>query len=315
MENQDYILTSDQIHFFEKNGYLHLKNFISPEDVVSFRKGCYRAAENPDYQRDTLGIPEFNKFFISKKVISVIGQLLKDDRVQYPGLSQTRADDYARGSDYKMFNYNRGWHVDSIPDDFDYSVDYPLVNTGIYLQDHKYHSDGLKVWPGSHRRPCYSFLNLRAFFKSLVVDLIKGRLKKFFQKIRPSISRNLELESTDFVVWSMRLHHSGFAVRPKLFRKISFPPLVENILPKSIIRPQENKRCVVITAYGRPCLLFDQYIHDQATKEKRKNYYLNSPLNDPAVVSLALKNGVTLRNEAFEYMQNKYAKLNLETLV
>lgn len=294
-------LTEEQITFFKVNGYLHLKNFFSEKLVDEFRAGCYRAAKDPSYKMDASGIPEFQLFPLRKKVISVVSQLLDCSAVQYPGLSQTRADDFARGKGYQWFNHNRGWHVDSHPDDMRYEKDYPVINTGVYLQNHEDFSGGLKVWPGSHKTPCFSYLNFKSYFKSLVADFVKLRWVSLLFKLRPSTPRNIPSRSNDLIIWSMRLHHSGFAVRPKFFRNIALPPIVDNWIPKWAARPPEKDRCVLITAYGKPCALFDKYMDTQARKAKRDDYYRNSPLGLPSVMEIAKSNGVVLRNDSFEY--------------
>lgn len=293
-----YNLSKEQLIFYKKNGYLVIPNFFSQKNTEQFRAGCYRALNDQKYYCDTLGIPEFDKFSLSKKMLSVVRQILQTDDIQYPWLSQTRADDTIKGMHF------RGWHVDSIPDNFDYSVDYPVINTGIYLQDHSKHSNGLKVWPGSHRFPCYSFKSFKDYFLSMLADIKNGRFKTLFEKIKPSRSINIASGPCDLIIWSMRLHHSGYAVRLKFLPSLSLPPLMENWIPHFLRLPEGESRCVVISAFARSGALFEKYLERQKTKKSRMNYYLNSPVSNQEIVEIAKNTNVTLRNEGFENFTN-----------
>lgn len=297
-DNQNFYLSEEQLLYYKKNGYLVIPNFITKEESEQFRKGCYRALNEEEYNCDTLGIPEFNKFSLSPKMISVVRQVLQTPAIHYLCLSQTRANDNMTGLNF------RGWHSDSTPDNFDYSEDYPVINTGIYLQDHIHHSNGLKVWPGSHMHRCHLFKSFKDYFLSILADIKHLRFKILMQKLRPSRSVNIPSGPCDLIIWSMRLHHSGYAVRLKIFPNLSLPPLVENWIPHFLRLPKEKSRCAVISAFGRPSELLEKYMALQRVKKSRMKYYLNSPLTNENIINMAKLENVTLRNDGHEYFKN-----------
>jgi hypothetical protein len=122
---------------------------------------------------------------------------------------------------------------------------------GIYLQDHRHHSGGLKVKSGSH---------LREDGPSVLVDSCAG----------------------DVVVWNMRTLHSGNAVRLRLLPNFAgIPPsshlrrlrFGEDMVPLWMQRPLESERAALFMSYGVRSTHLDRYqsaflrSHDTATEE------------------------------------------------
>src|SRR4029077_21275272 len=82
---------------------------------------------------------------IDKRILDIARRLLPPHPLVYFG-----------DSVYQVGNGYPGFHRDNIDrDDLngpDWQDSYPILRMGIYLQDHRHHSGGLKVKVGSHLR-------------------------------------------------------------------------------------------------------------------------------------------------------------------
>jgi len=285
-------LSEKEINYYFENGYLHLENFFEEQEIASFIKGC----DKNEYG-DTLVRSDFLEFSVSEKVIGVLQQLLQSEIIIYPGLSQTRTMDTCSADD-------RFYHVDSHPDDLDYSEQYTVLNTGIYLQDHTNHSGGLKIKPRSHKYDCIVVKSISKYLKLAVRSLLKFDFKTFYSLIRLSRSVNIKTKPRDFLIWNMRTHHSGYFVILKFFENISLPPILENYVPNFLKKIEVQNRRVVLSAYAAPGPYAEMWLKKQAQKERRQNHYLaNEILNKEYYKELFLKRGLVYRNDG--YLSNK----------
>ncbi|MCI0542524.1 hypothetical protein L0Y69_02075 [bacterium] len=276
------------IEFFKKNGYLLVKNLFTEEEAESFRKGC-----RLDKIGDSVCRPEFNNVMLSPKVIDIVKALIGDD-LCYPGISET----WTRGG--LQLYVPRGFHTDVIDDDGDFTVEYPIVNVAIYLQDHINFSNGLKVSPGSHVRPCIKTLTLTEAFKKIVRAVIRGNFADILTILNLHRSVNIRSTGRDLIVWYMRTHHSGRFRRLKWFPNLSLPPVIENLLPAFLCLPDNPQRDVLITKFGRAGPYFDAYVAKQIVKDRRRAHYQNNGCLDNAdKKTLAAQVGVTLRNDGY----------------
>jgi len=282
-------ITEQQIKSFHKDGYLHLKKFFTDEEVQNLIQACRKKLPG-----DTATHEEFNGVTLSKKVVSVLKQLVGEE-ILYPGLS------FARTGDIPDKIGSRGFHSDAAYETNDFSYEYPVVNTGIYLQDHKHHSGGLKLVPRSHTRPCFYTRTIPEAIKKIIKALLKRDFKKAFAIINLHPSINIENEPGDFLVWSMRIHHSGYARRVRIFNKISFHPLFEDILPSFLFLKENPERDVILTVYATPGEIFNEYMKIQKRKFHRKDHFLASNLDKNTIAQLAKEVGVILKNDGHEY--------------
>lgn len=284
-------LTNEQIKFFHDNGYLLVKGLFSKEEVEKFRLGCI--ADEPG---DVVGRENFDYVTLDPRVVGVMKQLA-DAEVVYPGLGLSRGNDpvhsYARGA--------RVFHTDAPNDDYDFSRDYPIYNSGIYLQDHAKHSGGLKIKPGSHKYKCLICYDLKQYVRRIISALKHRNFKDLKLLLTPHGTVNVPTEVGDFLVFKTRTHHSGHAVRLKLFPNFSLPPLLEKFIPAFMARPVEKARCVILTIYTKESPYLEGYIANQIKKNSRRDHYLNSPLERPDVIEISKNVGVTLRNDGFYF--------------
>ncbi len=282
------VLTKEQRDFFHKNGYLHLKSFFTQEEVVSFRKGCQL-----DKPGDSMCTQEFRHIMFSPKIIGVMKDILGEEII-YPGLSLTRTGDSPKKVGSRKF------HADTEGDDLEFSHPYPVINTGIYLQDHKNYSGCLKISPGSHKWPCVLTESITQSLKLIIKSLLRGEFKKAYNILNLHKSVNIPSEAGDLIIWYVRTHHSGYGVRLKFFKNISLPPVIENWIPSFLRLPDNPKRDVMLSIFTAPSKYLEEYIRVQINKDRRINHYLhNKCLDSPKIQKMAEEAGIVIRNDGY----------------
>jgi phytanoyl-CoA hydroxylase len=170
-------LTEQQIAFFNKNGYLHIKGFVSRQNVQLFlaemqRIEAHFIAENVDkingtpikYGNDETGQRIVQRFAFSSLFSPVLHEFLQDGRFQdltqllrpYEGRIGEEEKDglvinhYVRTPES---NFSRmGWHTDSPRDLFLGQRIRPMLNVGLHLDDCPITNGGLRVLPGTHKQ-------------------------------------------------------------------------------------------------------------------------------------------------------------------
>lgn len=285
-------LTQEQVDYYKENGYLRIPKFLNQDEVRELKEACRKKILG-----DIGSHKEFNHLTLQPRVINIIKDLL-GETVLYPGLSFSRTDDFPDkyGS--------RGYHSDVAYEDNNFSPDYPIINTGFYLQDHTRWSNALKVIPGSHTRKCVYIRSFRDAFKKIIRHLIRGEIRAALRVLDMGQSINIDNEPGDMLVWSTRIHHSGYGMRPKWFPKISLHPLLEDILPGWFFLPPHPERDVILTIYAAPSETFEEYMKIQKRKSHRREHFLASKLETPEVQVLAKKAGVTIRNDGYHYAKD-----------
>lgn len=291
-------LTHKQKEFFAKEGYLHLKKFFSKEEVDQLIK-----AARKKHAGDTIMHEDFLNVTLNAKTANVLHELLGEE-ILYPGLS------FARTADKPAKFGSRGYHSDTAYEDNDFSKPYPIINTGIYLQDHVNYSGGLKLIPRSHTRPCIFVRTLPEALKQIIKAFLKGDFVTALRTFDLSPSINVNNEPGDLIIWSMRTHHSGYGRRPRLFKKISLHPIIEDILPNFFFLKDNPDRDVILTVYGTPGEIFEEYMKIQKRKEHRKEHFKHSNMHQSHIQKKADLVGITLRNDGYEYAMDPKSKFS-----
>lgn len=282
------VLTEDQAVFFKKNGYLHIPGLFTETEVESFRKGC--RLNRPG---DSMCRPEFLNIMFSSRVVNVIKDILGEE-VIYPGLSLTRTDDFPKPFGSRFF------HTDTVDDDYDFAIDYPIINTGIYLQDYVNYSGMLKIVPGSHMRPCITSRTVTEAVKNIIKELLKGNMSGVLGVFNLHRSVNIPNRPGDMIIWNVRTHHSGHGIRLKLLRNWSLPPVFENWVPTFLKLPDNPERNVILSIFAAPSKYLENYISKQIRKDYRREHYSHNACLDSLVKQeLAKKMGITIRNDGY----------------
>lgn len=255
-------LSKEQITSFNENGFLHVRNFLSKDQVQELRSEMLRAVKEgiawkkTKYGQTGYGIQDlFNKLPKTKwlsrepRLMAMLKQLLGNDI----------ADINDNGAAVGLVN--KVWHKDNEyytreeerkGYELDWKPDYKVTRAVYYLQEHKKHSGALGVKAGSHK-----------------IQNLKGG--------KPVIVDN---DAGDLIIFDTRLTHAGNVPVPKpAFNWIStnwlrpdgyhykdYDPIIPKIIRKTKIvfqdifcklpifypyySPQNEPRILITTTYG-----------------------------------------------------------------
>lgn len=293
-------LTDAQVAFFKREGYLHLPGFFSPGEVAEFKTACKTNAPG-----DTACRTGFHNVMLTPKVVAVMKDLMGAPLI-YPGLSLTRTDDVPKRVRSRFF------HTDTVDEDGDYATEYPVINTGMYLQDHIAWSGGLKIMPRSHTRPCVTHKTVVELVKNITKRLLRLDISGAWQIVAPRHSINIPTMPGDFIVWYVRTHHSGYAVRPRFFPNLSLPPIIENWIPSFLRLPDNPERDVILSIYAAPSKYFESYLNAQVRKAHRKEHFLgNWCLESDELTRQVAALGVTIRNDGYHYARDPKSRFDV----
>lgn len=181
-------LTAEQKSFFNTNGFIHFKNFITPETVNSIIKASIDVQKNwiekkvekvngvpIKYGHDLDGKPLVQRFAFINQHHSAFSGLLMDPR--FRSLFELAGTDARLGENEKdgmVFNHyvngpeskftKMGWHTDGLRDVFYGKKLNPMLNVGIHLSNVKPENGGLRLIPGTHKQNLYQMLFRKKYF-------------------------------------------------------------------------------------------------------------------------------------------------------
>jgi ectoine hydroxylase-related dioxygenase (phytanoyl-CoA dioxygenase family) len=184
-------LTKEQKSFFEENGFIHFKNFISKDTVAKIiqesklveKKWVEENREKVNgvpikYGVDLDGSKIVQRFAFCSQFSDYLHEFMKDPRfpILFPLLGQGCIDPRI-GEDEKdgmilnhyvnseNSNYTRlGWHTDSLRDVFYGKKIMPMLNVGVHLSDAAEGLGGLRIIPGSHNKGLFNILFRKKYF-------------------------------------------------------------------------------------------------------------------------------------------------------
>ena len=181
-------LTAEQINFFNQYGFIHFKNFITPETVSSIIDASKEVEQKwidndlqkvngvpIKYGKDLDGSPIVQRFAFINQHHQTLSGLLLDPR--FNSLLQLAGDGARLGTEEKdgmVFNHyingpeskftKMGWHTDGLRDIFYGTKLNPMLNVGIHLSSLKPENGGLKIIPGTHKQSIYQMLFRKKYF-------------------------------------------------------------------------------------------------------------------------------------------------------
>jgi hypothetical protein len=266
---------------FEKDGYLVVKNVFSPSEIKKIRENAYQQyeidkKENLDFQLPHL--PTKAKYskgdLLSKRLLR---RVLLDDRILKIARAILGKDDliYFGDSSYQIGTGLRGFHRDNIDrnnlDGPDWKGTYTILRIGVYCQDHKNYSGGLKVKEGTHRN---------ADGKAVFVDSEVG----------------------DVVLWSLKTMHSGNAVRLKLFPNYSINTSgKENLIPAFLKKDEQDERISLFMTFALKSDHLERYLSEYTLKRKDTLEHLKASKFEECVVDFAKAQKIEILKPIPEY--------------
>jgi len=186
-------ITAEQQDFFNRNGFIHFKDFIKPEtvhDIISASKQVEKNwAQNKiekvngvpiKYGKDLDGSVIVQRFAFINQHHPLFPEFTLDPRFQ---TLLTLVPNSRLGVDEKdgmVFNHyvnsnqssftKMGWHTDGLRDIFHGTKLSPMLNVGIHLSDAKPNNGGLRILPGTHKQSLYQLLFRKKYFLDHHVD-------------------------------------------------------------------------------------------------------------------------------------------------
>lgn len=182
-------ITTDQLDFFDRNGFIQFRNFISPSDAVALaeevdkvqrfliRNQITKVNGIPlKYGKDTDGQPLVQRIAFASRFSVALHDFLQQDRLQllktflgnYEGrIGESEKDGlvvnhYLNTGDSE---YTRlGWHTDSPRDLFMGSRIMPMLNIGLHLDNCPASNGGLRVLAGTHKQNIFRLLFRKKYF-------------------------------------------------------------------------------------------------------------------------------------------------------
>ena len=257
---------------FDKDGYAWVEKVFSEKEISEMRKLVYNQYEIDKQKGLTFQLPHLKtkaKYakgdLLSKELLHTI---LLDERILKIARTVLGSDDivYFGDSSYQLGTGLRGFHRDCIDrTDLtapDWKSDYTLIRVGIYLQNHKNYSGGLKVKIGTH---------LNADGKSVFVDN----------------------ETGDVATWSLKTIHSGNAVRLKWFPNLSIDK-GEGRIPAFMKKDEPTERISLFMTFGLKGFHLDRYIKEYELKREDTVAHLKASKYSSNALDLAKNRGVEI---------------------
>jgi hypothetical protein len=236
--------TLDMPRFLDR-GYLIVRDVFDKHEIQALR---HDALQDRQWKGDLLSHPTLRRVLLDDRVLDIAHRMFEETPVYYGD------------STCNIGQFSFGFHKDNAdredPQAPDWRSQYTQVRFGLYLQDHAWHSGGLRVIPGSHRSPS------------------GPKARPVYVRTRPG----------DLVVWNMRLDHAGAAImlrglpgiyvdipewakmqlseRPRTFHGYRVP-LTEPVrmkIPRFMIADDEAERIAMFFAMGREDEHMERYI-------------------------------------------------------
>jgi hypothetical protein len=252
-----------------KNGFAILKNVFSKEEIEQFRENAlkqmtfdeqngqvtsYTKSQAKHGIGDILSKKYLDNIVLDSRVIKVVKEVLGEEVI------------YFGDGSYQIGVGLRGYHRDNVDREFkggpDWDFDYNIIRFGLYLQDHKKYSGGLKVKVGTHENPTG---------KSTLLDIEEG----------------------DLIFWNLKLVHSGNAIRLKGIPNLPVDYL-ERFIPEFIKKDEQKERIAMFFTFGVKGQAFDRYINEYVKKTPKLLEGLRQSKYSDKTIQLAESSGVEL---------------------
>jgi ectoine hydroxylase-related dioxygenase (phytanoyl-CoA dioxygenase family) len=230
---------------FIDKGYVVLKSVFKKDYIAGLReKMTYLSSKNV-YEFELLFDKDIENILLNQKLIDTIKKILATKSLLYFSESNIMHA-------YDPFKITSRYHKDSRDEskDIPYDNEYPIIRVGIYFQNVKNFSGGLKIREKSHKHFIFEniFLDPLRLIKNLIIT-------KYYNLNSLKLGKgiNLEIEEGDVVIWNLRTHHAGMSRRLKLFPKLCLWPSIEQLLPSFLFLPfqYDKHRLALFSSFAK----------------------------------------------------------------
>ncbi len=181
-------LTTEQIEFFQKNGFIHFESYASQETVdaiINSTEQVQRQWVKSNVQKvngvpikygvDENGDTIVQRFAFTNQYSDAVRTFANNPNLQaLKVLMPEGARLGLKEKDGVVFNhyvntegsnfYHMGWHTDSARDIFYGKKVAPMLNIGFYLDDSTADKGGLRVLPGTHKQGLWDLLFRKKYY-------------------------------------------------------------------------------------------------------------------------------------------------------
>ncbi|MEI9955160.1 MAG: phytanoyl-CoA dioxygenase family protein [Ferruginibacter sp.] len=188
-------LTDAHIKFFQKNGFLHFKNFLDKKTTAELlhevanvqlqllQHDVKKVNGIPlKFGNDIDGSPLIQRLAFTSLYSNKLSAFLKDNRLQsllpllepYSGRIGENEKDGLVVNHYVNTPASKftqlGWHTDSPRDLFLGSKILPMLNVGLHLDDCSFDNGGLRVIPGTHKQSLFGLFLRKKYYVDTKAD-------------------------------------------------------------------------------------------------------------------------------------------------
>lgn len=228
------------------NGYIVIKSLFTKEYISNLREKMiglsYKGNDVYEFFQDK----DVQSLLLNEKLISTIKEILDTKKLIY-------FTDCGVVNHKEPFKNRNGYHNDARGEDqnIPYEQEYPIIRVGVYFENYKDFSGGLKLKKKSHKYFIFNFRRILADARR-VMQILFSKTRYNLSSLRLGKSVNLELEQGDIVIWNLRTHHCGTSRRLKLFPKLCLQPFFEKLLPTNFFLPTQYKenRCAIFATFA-----------------------------------------------------------------
>lgn len=222
---------------FEENGYALKIDVFTNEEIATMRNAVAAQFESDGLEGRTKQVAKTKAKYAKGDLLS---KKFLRNMLMAKDILQSNEIVYFGDSTYQIGTGSRGFHRDSVDRIFDSGPDwqspYNIIRIGIYLQDHKNYSGGLKIKVGS---------NNKADGKTIFINSNAG----------------------DVAAWSLKTLHSGNAVRLRMFPNYSINnSSIEKRVPEFLKRNEQQERMSLFMTFGVEGAHTDRYINEYMLK-------------------------------------------------
>ena len=280
---QHYNLRSEYL----QKGFILIKSLYDKDRIRELRNTCIKNSNNDN---EVLSFDFTKELLLNPKLILTIKEILKSDQILYYSDSNIVNHEFP-------FKATNGFHNDARfeDDSIPFKEEYPLIRVGIYFEDYKKFSGGLKIKEKSHN---YFSFNLRNKWENTVrlIKILLGKSRYDYSTLRLGKKINLDLEEGDVVIWNLRTHHCGTSRRLKIFNNICLQPNLEKIIPKIFFLPTQydKNRCSIFSTFAKNDLKnknISNYIKNKYNPKK-----IDQLKKDPNLLNKLSELGVIIPN-------------------
>lgn len=259
------IITKKEYKKFWSNGFLHLKNVFTHEEIHRFKSrieqlnpGCTgRIGAKQELLSDDI----LSDFVTDYRIVEIAKTLLNGNVIYF-------GDSVYHGHSSGVEAIPGKWHKDNVDrDDADgldwKNKEYPIIRFGIYLQDHKKQGGGLMLRKKSHL--AVSRKRKHEIIKEEIVSVLNFR------------NKYIASEVGDLVVWTLKTSHAAMGRHLRGIPSITVSQRMSRKLPKFVQTYCKHGRRYLVTAtYAAPGVEFDRYLECISSRADFQRIWPNS---------------------------------------